>query len=227
MNILVIITSNDRFGDTDKPTGFWLEELAVPYYIFKEAGAELTLASPKGGRPPMDPGSDEPDARTDETERFKRDVAAQAQLDSTHELSKINADDYDAVFYPGGHGPLWDLAVSAKSIRLIEQMHAAGKPVAAVCHGPAVLRHPKSDSAEPLVSGKRVTGFTDSEEKAAGLADAVPFSLQQVLEENGASFSATEDWKPHVVVDSGLVTGQNPASSRAVAEALVKLLRNE
>ncbi len=226
MQILIVITSNDRFGDSDKKTGFWLEELAAPYYVFRDAGAELTLASPAGGRPPMDPASDEPDARTEATERFRNDAAAQAALDDTSRLADIAPSGYDAVFYPGGHGPLWDLAEDTTSIALIEQMHAAGKPVAAVCHGPAVLRHPKAPDGKPLVAGKRVTAFTDSEESAVGLTDAVPFSVQRALAQNGGEFSSADNWEAYVVVDGKLITGQNPASSQKVAEALLDALKS-
>lgn len=223
MNILIVITSNDRFGDTDKPTGFWLEELAAPYYIFKDAGATLTLASPKGGRPPVDPGSDQPDARTKYTKRFKRDADAQMALDNTVALHEVDPTRFDAVFYPGGHGPLWDLVDDEHSIATIERLYAAGKPVASVCHGPAVLRHTRHQN-KPLVEGKKVTGFSDSEEKAAGLSDAVPFSVQQMLEKNGGHFSSAGDWQSHAVVDGNLITGQNPASSKAVAEAVLAQL---
>lgn len=225
MNILIVLTSNDRFGDSDKPTGFWLEELAAPYYVFADAGANITLASPQGGRPPMDPASDEPDARTPATERFKSDDEAQARLAATHRLADLDPATFDAVFYPGGHGPLWDLADDEASIALIERMYAANKPVASVCHGPAVLRRTRKANGEPLVSGRRVTAFTDSEEEAVGLTDAVAFSVEQVLREHGAQFSNADDWQPHAVVDGNLVTGQNPASSVAVAEAVLAQLR--
>ncbi|NND61242.1 MAG: type 1 glutamine amidotransferase domain-containing protein [Gammaproteobacteria bacterium] len=220
MKILIVLTSNDRFGDTDQPTGFWLEELATPYYVFKDAGAELTLASPSGGRPPMDPASDQPDARTDATERFKQDDTAQAALSNTHKLSTIDIKDFDAVFYPGGHGPVWDLTEDEQSIALIENAYATGKPVAAVCHGPAVFRHTQSDG-QPLVSGKRVTGFTNSEEKAAGHVDDVPFLVETMLKKNGGEFHGADDWQENVIVDGNLVTGQNPASSRGVAQAVI------
>lgn len=224
MNILIVLTSNDRFGDTDKPTGFWLEELAAPYYVFKDAGARITLASPAGGRPPMDPASDQPDAQTAATRRFKDDAAAQQALSETTPLRSIDPADFDAVFYPGGHGPLWDLSENEHSIGLIESMYSDGKPVAAVCHGPAVFRHTQSDD-QPLVSGKRVTGFTDSEERAAGLYEQVPFLVQQILEKNGADFVAAADWQANTVVDGNLLTGQNPASSKGVAEAVVARLK--
>lgn len=223
MNILIVLTSNGRFGDSSKKTGFWLEELAAPYYVFREAGAQLTLASPQGGRPPMDPASDEPDAQTDATKRFKKDDQAQAALDDTVRLATLDPADFDAVFYPGGHGPLWDLTDDEDSIALIETLFAAGKPVASVCHGPTVLRHPKVDG-QSVVCNRKVTAFTDSEEAAAGLTDAVPFSVQQVLIENGGRFSCVDDWQPHVVIDGNLITGQNPASSRGVAEAVLKRL---
>ena len=224
MNILMILTSNDTLGNTGRKTGFWLEEFAAPYYVFKDAGAKITLASPKGGQPPFDPISDEPTAQTGATGRFKADPAAQAELATTHPLSELKAKDFDAVFYPGGHGPLWDLAEDAASRRLIETMLAAGKPVAAICHAPAVFRHAESADGMPLVQGKNVTGFSDTEEAAAGLTDVVPFLIEQMLKKNGGTYSKVEDWKPHVVTDGLLITGQNPASSAPAAEALLEQL---
>ncbi|MEW6370719.1 MAG: type 1 glutamine amidotransferase domain-containing protein [Pseudomonadota bacterium] len=226
MNILMVLTSHDQLGDTGKKTGFWLEEFAAPYYVFKDAGATLTLASPKGGQPPLDPKSDEPDAQTEATRRYQGDPAAQQALANTVKLSSVNAREFDAVFYPGGHGPLWDLARDADSIRLIETMIADGKPVAAVCHAPGVLGQVKGPDGAPLVKGKRVTGFTNTEEAAVGLTDVVPFLVEDMLVKNGGQYSKAGDWAPYVVTDGLLVTGQNPASSEPGAEALLALLKN-
>ena len=225
MNILVVLTSHDQLGNTGQKTGFWLEEFAAPYYVLLDAGATLTLASPKGGQPPLDPKSDEPDAQTPATERFKADPAAQAALASTVTLSTILAGDYDAVFYPGGHGPLWDLAEDPASIALIETMYGAGKPVAAVCHAPAVLRHAKALDGSALVKGKSVTGFSNTEEAAVQLTDVVPFLLEDELAAKGAIYSKSEDWHPYAVTDGMLMTGQNPASSELVARALLEALQ--
>ncbi|VVQ23443.1 type 1 glutamine amidotransferase domain-containing protein [Pseudomonas fluorescens] len=225
MKILMVLTSHDQLGDTGKKTGFWLEEFAAPYYVFKDAGAQLTLASPKGGQPPLDPKSDEPDAQTAATERFRQDSAARSALASTALLSSVRASDYDAVFYPGGHGPLWDLAEDPNSIALIETLHQAGKPVAAVCHAPGVLRHVKDADGQPLVKGKRVTGFTNTEEEAVQLTNVVPFLVEDMLKVNGGVYSKGADWASYVVTDGLLLTGQNPASSEAVAEALLAKLK--
>lgn len=224
MKILMVLTSHDRLGDTGHKTGFWLEEFAAPYYVFKDAGAELVLASPKGGQPPLDPKSDAPDAQTAATVRFNADADALAALAATQRLKDVVDDEFDAVFYPGGHGPLWDLAEDADSIRLIEQTFSAGKPVAAVCHGPAVFRHTRSSLGEPLVKDKRVTAFSDEEEEAVGLTGVVPFSLEQALKKNGAHYERGPVWQSYVVTDGKLVTGQNPASSEAVAEDVLRLL---
>ncbi|MFO7576726.1 MAG: type 1 glutamine amidotransferase domain-containing protein [Pelovirga sp.] len=224
MKILMVLTSHDQLGDTGEKTGFWLEEFAAPYYVFKDAGAEVTLASPRGGQPPLDPKSDTPDFQTAATHRFKADSAAQHVLSSTLKLSEVIAADFDAVFYPGGHGPLWDLAEDATSIALIEAMLAAGKPVAAVCHAPAVLRHPKMPDGTPVVQGKTVTGFTNSEEEAVGLTGIVPFLVEDMLKQNGGKYSKQPDWQPHVLSDGLLVTGQNPASSEPAAKALLAQL---
>jgi putative intracellular protease/amidase len=221
VNILMVLTSHDQLGDTGKKTGFWLEEFAAPYYVFKDAGAALTLASPLGGHPPLDPSSDAPDAQTADTARFKDDAAAQAALASTVLLSAVKASDFDAVFYPGGHGPLWDLAEDKCSIALIEALHAAGRPVVAVCHAPAVLRHARAADGAPLVEGKKVTGFSNSEERAAGLTEVVPFLVQDMLVELGGRYSCAPDWQPHVLIDGPLITGQNPASSAPAARALL------
>ena len=222
MKILMVLTSHDKLGNTGEKTGFWLEEFAAPYYVFKDAGAEIVLASPRGGQPPLDPKSDEPDSQTDATRRFKADPAAQALLAETLRLTDISADDFDAIFYPGGHGPLWDLAEDATSIALIEAMLSAGRPVAAVCHAPGVLRHVKTSDGVPVVKGKRVTGFTNSEEESAGLTDVVPFLVEDMLKKNGAEYSKQADWQPHVVSDGLMITGQNPASSEPAANALLK-----
>jgi putative intracellular protease/amidase len=224
MKVLMVVTSHDQLGDTGKKTGFWLEEFAAPYYTLKEAGADITVVSPLGGQPPLDPKSDEPDAQTDATRRFKADPAAQALLAGTGKLADVKAADFDAVFYPGGHGPLWDLAEDKASIALIEAMAAAGKPVAAVCHAPGVLRHVKGADGSPLVKGKRVTGFTNTEEEAVGLSTVVPFLVEDMLIENGGHYSKGADWQSYVLTDGKLVTGQNPASSEEGAKALLKLL---
>ena len=225
MKILMILTSHDELGDTGKKTGFWLEEFAAPYYVFRDAGAEITLASPKGGQPPLDPKSDAPDAQTAATDRFKNDVDAQAELASTHTLSDIDVTSYDAVFYPGGHGPLWDLAEDNHSVAIIEATIAAGKPVAAVCHAPGVLKNVKAADGSPLVKGKKVAGFTNSEEEAAGLTEIVPFLVEDMLKANGGIYSKGDDWSVHVVEDGLLITGQNPASSEKAAKMLLAKLR--
>ncbi|GAA3936026.1 type 1 glutamine amidotransferase domain-containing protein [Hymenobacter algoricola] len=224
MNILMVLTSHDQLGNTGHKTGFWLEEFAAPYYVFQDAGATLTLASPAGGQPPLDPKSDEAGAQTEATERFKKDPEAQKALASTVKLDSIAAADYDAVFYPGGHGPLWDLAEDKKSIELIETFYAAGKPVAAVCHAPGVLRHVKAANGEPLVKGKSVAGFTNTEEEAVQLTNVVPFLVEDMLKENGGTYSKGADWAPYVVSAGNLITGQNPASSEPAAHELLKQL---
>ena len=223
--ILMVLTSHDQLGDTGKKTGFWLEEFAAPYYVFKDAGAAITLASPQGGQPPLDPKSDDPDAQTEATLRFKADPAAQAVLASTHQLAEVSASDFDAVFYPGGHGPLWDLAEDAASIALIEAMLAADKPVAAVCHAPGVLRHAKDRNGNSVLRNTSVTGFTNTEEEAVGLTDIVPFLVEDMLKENGGHYSKLADWQPYVVADGLLITGQNPASSAPAASASLEKLR--
>jgi len=224
MNILMVLTSHDRLGDTGEKTGFWLEEFAAPYYVFTDAGAQVTVASPKGGQPPIDPKSDDPANQTPAQDRFKADKSAQAVLASTKRLDSVSADEFDAVFYPGGHGPLWDLAEDPASISLIERFYDSGKPVAAVCHAPGVLRHVKHDG-EPLVKGRRVTGFTNSEEEAVQLTKVVPFLVEDELKRLGGKYEKAGDWQSFAIVDGRLVTGQNPASSEATAEALLKLLR--
>lgn len=225
MKILMVLTSHNELGNTGKKTGFWLEEFAAPYYIFKDAGAEITLASPRGGQPPLDPKSDENDFQTAATERFKSDTEAQAALAHTKILRDLLADDYDAVFYPGGHGPLWDLAEDRSSITLIELMYAKCKPVAAVCHAPGVFRHAKLRNGKPLVQGKPVTGFSNSEEAAVGLIDVVPFLVEDELKKNGGDYSKAADWQSYFVQDNNLITGQNPASSEAVARAVLTQLK--
>ena len=225
MIILLVLTSHDELGNTGHKTGFWLEEFATPYYIFKDANADITLASPNGGQPPLDPKSDEPDFQTEATERFKKDADAQAALANTLKLSDISADDYDAVFYPGGHGPLWDLAEDRNSIALIESMYSAGKPVAAVCHAPAVFRHTKAPDGSPLIAGKSVTGFSNTEEDAVQLSEVVPFLLEDELKAKGASYSKADDWHPYAITDGNLITGQNPASSDPVAKAVLEIVK--
>tara|TARA_R110001592_G_scaffold204815_1_gene455106 strand:+ start:150 stop:824 length:675 start_codon:yes stop_codon:yes gene_type:complete len=224
MKILMVLTSHDKLGDTGKKTGFWLEEFAAPYYVFKDAGAEVTLASPKGGQPPLDPSSDTDDAQTEATTRFKSDAAAQKDLANTAVLSTVSADGFDAIFYPGGHGPLWDLAEDGDSTALIETFAASDRPIGAVCHAPAVFRHPKGTDGKPLVSGKTVTGFTNTEEDAVGLTDIVPFLVEDMLKDNGGTYKKGDDWASFVVTDGKLVTGQNPASSEEAARKLLALL---
>ncbi|EIZ83861.1 ThiJ/PfpI domain-containing protein [Methylobacterium sp. GXF4] len=226
MKILMVLTSHDQLGDTGRKTGFWLEELAAPYYVFKDAGAEIVLASPQGGRPPLDPKSSEPSSQTDATRRFEADSDALSALSNTTKLDAVTHDAFDAVFYPGGHGPLWDLAEDPTSITLIETTLGAGKPVALVCHAPGILRHAKSPDGTPLVQGKAVTGFTNSEEEAVGLTRVVPFLVEDELRRNGGRFSKLGDWAPHVVTDGLLITGQNPASSGPAAERLLERLAN-
>lgn len=225
MKILMVLTSHDQLGETGKKTGFWLEEFATPYYIFKDANIDITLASPSGGQPPLDPKSDEPEFQTEATKRFKKDTDAQSTLANTFKLSEVNPDNYDAVFYPGGHGPLWDLSEDHNSINLIENMIASGKHVAAVCHAPAVLRHVKGPDGSPLVRGRSVTGFSNTEEEAVQLDDVVPFLLEEELKAKGANYSKADDWNPHAVTDGTLITGQNPASSGLVAKALLEKLK--
>ena len=224
MNVLIVLTSHDQLGDTGEKTGFWLEEFASPYYHLKDAGVEVTLASPCGGQPPLDPKSNEPDFHTDATRRFDSDSSARNELANTAKLAEMNVEDFDAVFYPGGHGPLWDLYSDSDSIALIEKFIAAGKPVAAVCHAPAVLLNVKDENGEPLVKGKNVTGFSNSEEAAVVLTDVVPYLLEDQLVAMGGSYQKVDDWNSLAVVDGLIITGQNPASSDAVAAALVKAI---
>jgi putative intracellular protease/amidase len=224
MKILMVLTSHSELGNTGKKTGFWLEEFATPYFVFHDAGADITLATPKGGQPPLDPKSDEPGAQTEATERFKRDAGAQRALATTVKLSNVVTGDFDAVFYPGGHGPLWDLAEDKHSIALIESTHAAGKPVALVCHAPGVLRNAKSEDGSPLVKGKRVTGFSDTEEEAVQLTKIVPFLVEDELKRLGGLYAKGPDWTSFVQVAGNLITGQNPASSAEAANEELKML---
>ncbi|MND89081.1 chaperone protein HchA [compost metagenome] len=225
MKILMVLTSHDQLGDTDHKTGFWLEEFAAPYYALKDAGAEIVIASPKGGQPPLDPKSDAEDAQSEDTRRFKADAEAQGALANTQKLAEMKAGDFDAVFYPGGHGPLWDLANDPVSIRLIEAFAAADKPTGFVCHAPGVLKDVKGADGQPLVRGRAVTGFTNSEEEAVGLTQVVPFLVEDMLAANGGRYSKGADWGSYVLIDGTLVTGQNPASSREAADALLALLK--
>ena len=224
MNILMVLTSHDKLGDTGKKTGFWLEEFAAPYYAFIDAGVNVTLASPAGGQPPLDPSSDTEDNQTKDTKRFKEDSDAQKHLANTKKLADMKAEDFDSVFYPGGHGPLWDLAVDKNSINLIETFVKQDKPVAFVCHSPAALKNVKIDG-EYLVKGKTVTGFSNSEEDAVGLTDVVPFLVEDALKANGGSYEKAADWESFVVEDGLLITGQNPASSEEAAKRLITKLK--
>jgi putative intracellular protease/amidase len=226
MHILMVLTSHAELGNTGKKTGFWLEEFAAPYFVFKDAGAVVTLASPLGGQPPLDPKSDEASAQTEATRRFKSDDAAQKELAHTLKLADVAAADFDAVFYPGGHGPLWDLVNDRHSLELIEALWAAGKPVVAVCHAPGVLRHALAPDSMPLVKGKKLTGFSNTEEEAAGLSMVVPFLVEDMLKGQGGLYAKAADWQPFVVTDGMLVTGQNPASSEPAAQVLLKILNS-
>ncbi|RUM18853.1 type 1 glutamine amidotransferase domain-containing protein [Rhizobium vallis] len=227
MKILMVLTSHDQLGDTGRKTGFWLEEFAAPYFVFRDAGVDITLASPKGGQPPLDPKSNEPGFQTDETRRFEADPAAKAALANTLRLSEIRAADYDSVFFPGGHGPLWDLTNDRHALSLIEDMFSAGKPVALVCHAPGILMNVKTPDGKPIVSGRKVTGFTNSEEDAVHLIDVVPYLLEDELRDQGAKFSSVADWGVYVVQDGLLITGQNPASSKEGARTLLAALRKQ
>ena len=225
MKILMVLTSHSELGNTGKKTGFWIEEFAAPYYIFLDAGVSITIASPKGGQPPIDPSSDTPENQTPAVIRFKDDKSLQKILSESQVLSTVSAVDYDAVFYPGGHGPLWDLTNDADSINLIGDFWSSKKPVVAVCHAPAVLLHAKDDAGNLLVKGKNVTGFTNSEEAAVELTEVVPFLLENELKNKGGIYSKKDDWASYVVQDGMLITGQNPASSEAAAKALIKVLK--
>ncbi len=224
MKILMVLTSHDELGNTGRKTGFWLEELAAPYYVFKDAGAETVLASPKGGQPPLDPKSNEPAFQTDQARRFLADAAANAQLATTVRLDSVSQADFDTVFYPGGHGPLWDLAEDKNSIKLIESFLAAGKPIALVCHAPGALRHVMTPAGKPLVEGKKVTGFTNTEEASVGLTDIVPFLVEDELKAKGGIYSRGDDWAPYVIRDGLLITGQGPAASAPAAALLLAQL---
>ena len=226
MKILIVLTSHDQLGDTGKKTGFWLEEFVAPYYVLNDAGATITLASPKGGRPPLDPKSELPENQTELTKRFRIDTAAQAELAHTKKLADVSADDFDAVFYPGGHGPMWDIANNATSIALIEAFVKADKPVGAVCHAPSALINVRGKDGEYLIKSRRVTGFSDAEEEAVGLTAVVPVLFEDRLKERGGVYSKGANWAPYVQVDGKLVTGQNPASSGPAAEELLKLIRS-
>lgn len=224
-NILFVLTSNDSLGSTGHKTGFWIEEFASPYYLLTDKGYNVTLASPKGGQPPIDPNSAAENAATASTNRFDKDEATKKKLANTLKLEAVNQNDFDAVFYPGGHGVLWDLVEDKKSISLIESFYNEGKPVSFVCHAPAVLKNVKGKDGKPLVNGKKVTGFTNEEEAAVQLTDVVPFLLEEMLKENGGVYSKIGDWQPYAVEDGLLITGQNPASSEKVAELLAKKLQ--
>jgi putative intracellular protease/amidase len=223
MKILMVLTSHDVLGNTGRKTGFWLEEFAAPYFVFRDAGVQLTLASPKGGQPPIDPKSDQPENQTPAMTRFKQDKQAQKELSETVKLASVKAEDYDTIFYPGGHGPMWDLAEDPVSIALLESFYNSGKPIALVCHSPGVLRH-VTYNGEPLVKGKRVTGFTNGEEEEVQLTHVVPFLVEDELLRLGAIFEKLKNWAPHSIVDGRLVTGQNPASSTVTAQALLKVM---
>ena len=225
MKILFVLTSHDQLGETGKKTGFWVEEFAAPYYTLLDKGVAITVATPKGGKAPIDPSSDTEDASTEDTKRFHKDAKAQDLINNTHKLAEMNPTDFDAVFYPGGHGPLWDLANDEQSITLIETFNKLEKPVSFVCHAPAALKSVKGTDGESIVKGKKVTGFTNSEEKAVGLVDVVPFLVEDMLQENGGQYSKKEDWAEYAIKDGNLITGQNPASSKLVAEMLYESLK--
>ena len=222
--VLMILTSHDKLGDTGKKTGFWLEEFASPYYAFKDGGLDVTLASPKGGQPPLDPKSSAPDAQTAATKRFNDDPAAQKALAQTKLVADVRADDFDALFFPGGHGPMWDLASDDNVGKLTSKFHATAKPLGAVCHGPAALTRAVDEKGASILKGKKVTGFTNTEEEAVGLTKIVPFLLEEKMKAIGGTFERGPDWASHVVVDGHLVTGQNPASSEDAAKKLIGLL---
>ena len=222
--VLFVLTSHEDLGNTGYKTGFWIEEFAAPYYLLKDKGVTITLASPKGGQPPIDPKSNEPDFQTSATVRFNEDEQTQQIIANTIKLSEIKENDYDAVFYPGGHGPLWDLAENKDSISLIESFYKNNKPVAAVCHAPAIFKHTKGTNGKPLVNEKKVTGFSNTEEEAVQLTEIVPFLVEDMLKANGAVYSKSTDWHPYVIEDGNLITGQNPASSELVAEKLLEQL---
>ena len=223
MKILMVFTSHDQLGNTGLKTGFWLEEGASPYFVFRDAGVDLTLASPKGGQPPIDPKSDRPENQTPAQARFKKDEAAKKAFANTVRLTDVKSEDFDTVFYPGGHGPMWDLAESPVSKALLESFYNAGKPIALVCHAPGVLRHVVY-KGEPLVKGKHVSGFTDGEEEEMKLTHVVPFLVEDELLRLGAIFDKVRNWGVYSVVDGRLITGQNPASSTVTAQNLMKVM---
>lgn len=225
MNVLFVLTSHDKLGDTGNKTGFWVEEFAAPYYTLVDKGATITVATPKGGKAPIDPTSASADAQTEDTERFDRDAEAQKLINNTVKLDTLKAEDFDAVFYPGGHGPLWDLSEDKTSKALIEAFNKQEKTIAFVCHAPAALKNVKNENGEPLVKGRKVTGFTNTEEEAVQLTKVVPFLVEDMLKENGGTYSKAADWEVHVVKDGNLITGQNPASSNKVAEMLFEALK--
>lgn len=225
MKVLFVLTSHDELGDTGKKTGFWVEEFASPYYSLLDKGATITIATPKGGAAPIDPSSDGPDAATEATERFNKDAAAKQMIANTKVLADMNPDDFDAVFYPGGHGPLWDLTEDANSVALIEKFNRQKKPIAFVCHASAVLKDVKNAEGKALVKDKKVTGFSNSEEAAVGLTAIVPLLLEDMLIESGAHYSNADNWAAYAVQDGNLITGQNPASSALVAEKLYEALK--
>ncbi len=225
MKVLMVLTSHSELGNTGKKTGFWVEEFAAPYYVLTDAGVNITIASPKGGQPPIDPKSEEPDSQTESTNRFYKDEVLNEKLSETKVLSTVSVNDFDAVFYPGGHGPMWDLNKDQDSIKLIEDFYAAQKPVAAVCHAPAALLNAKNEQGEPLVKGKNVTGFTNTEEEAVQLTDVVPYLLEDELISKGGNYSKKGDWESYVIIDGHLITGQNPASSEEAAHKLLAMLK--
>ena len=225
MKVLFVLTSHDKLGDTGEKTGFWIEEFAAPYYNLLEKGVDVTVATPQGGKAPIDPNSEGPDAQTEDTKSFYKDTESQKVIDNTLKLETIKAEEFDALFYPGGHGPLWDLAEDKTSIALIESFNKQKKPIAFVCHAPAALKNVKNENGEPLVKGKKVTGFTNTEEEAVKLTNVVPFLVEDMLKENGGIYSKSGDWEVHVLKDGNLITGQNPASSNKAADKLYESLK--
>lgn len=225
MKVLFVLTSHDKLGDTGEKTGFWIEEFAAPYYNLRDKGVDVTVATPQGGKAPIDPNSEGPDAQTEDTKRFYKDTEAQKVIDNTLKLETLKAEEFDALFYPGGHGPLWDLAEDKTSIALIESFNKQKKPIAFVCHAPAALKNVKNENGEPLVKGKKVTGFTNTEEEAVKLTNVVPFLVEDMLKENGGIYSKSGDWEVHVLKDGNLITGQNPASSNKAADKLYESLK--
>ncbi|KQT18177.1 dimethylallyltransferase [Chryseobacterium sp. Leaf404] len=225
MKVLFVVTSHNQLGNTGKKTGFWVEEFAAPYYTFKDAGYEVTVATPKGGQAPIDPSSEVPDAQTAATERYYKDEEVQNLISNTQKLSEQKAENFDAVFYPGGHGPLWDLANDKDSQQLILDFNKSQKPIGAVCHAPGVFKNVTLENGGSFVKGKNVTGFSNTEEEAVQLTDVVPFLVEDELQKLGGHYTKTNDWGVHVVEDGLLITGQNPASSEKVAEKLITFLK--